>query len=240
MRAFILLAVLLCSPHGAVAQEPTRIEIETALTRLLWAEASTGPRGFRDRIAMLFAIHRLDEHERRSSNMIETLGYHVGWWKDGSPPRRPWIAGIDTACEKPEGFPKKWNWQSHQLRCIQLVGLVRDYYAGRLRNPCKGNPNNWRARGRPSRKAKRIYYHVGCGRTLHNFFNTHRRPNGRPTRTILNRKRKQRRRALREATSAVDVPRPDRPQGGRRPAHPVLDALHVRHARHDNARTVQG
>ena len=151
MRAFILAAVLLCVPHGVTAQQPTRVEIESALTRMLWAEASVGPRGDLDRTVMLFAIHRLDEQEKRSDNLIETLGYHVQWWKRGAPPGRPWIAGITTACTEPEGFTRDWDRYRHL--CYQLVGRIRDYYAGRLRNPCKGTPNNWRGRGKPS----------GCG-----------------------------------------------------------------------------
>lgn len=175
----LLLSLTLCLATAPVYAQPSRVELDSALTRMLWAEAGIGPKGERDRTAMLFAIERLDEQEVRSSNMLETLKLHFGWWSKGYPPGRPWLEGIDTGCKKPDGFPGWLNWRVHQLGCTALVRLVRDHRAGKLKDPCRGRPNNWRARGRPSRKAKRMYYHVGCGRTLHNFFNTHRGPRGR-------------------------------------------------------------
>ncbi len=188
MRAFIV-AVLLCSTHAVNAQEPSRVEIESALTRLLWAEV--GPDRVLDHTVILFAIHKLDTQERRSTNVIETMNIHIPWWKRGAPPRRPWIAGLNTSCTEPAGF--KLNWDVNRRWCYLIVKRIRDYYAGRLRNPCKGTPNNWRARGKPSRKAKRLYYQVGCGRkSRHNWFDTWRKPNGKPTRTIQNRRRRNR------------------------------------------------
>ena len=176
---FTTLVLAMCIVHTVEAQEPTRVEVESALTRLLWAEAGVGHKGKRDRTVILFAIHRLDKQEQRSTHMLETLNLHVQWWKHGAPPHRSWIADINTACTEPAGFPTHLSWPRHQLWCIRLVGLVRAYKAGKLSNPCKGHPNNWRARKAASRRAKRLYYHVGCGPTLHNFFDTHRDPNGR-------------------------------------------------------------
>lgn len=162
--------------HVAYAQ-PTQVEFDSALTKLMVAEA--GWTHTLDHTVMLFAIELLDEQESRSDNLLETLELHVQWWSKGYPPNRPWIAGLNTSCNKPEGFPTHLNWQRHQRWCIAIVGLVRAHKAGKLKNPCKGRPNNWRARGVASRKAKRLYYHVGCGRTLHNYFDTHRDPKGR-------------------------------------------------------------
>ncbi len=173
----ITLALLLLSASGVRAEAPTHVEIESALTKMLVGEV--GLKADLDHRAILFAIHRLDEHERRSSNVIETMHLHIQWWKHGAPPNRPWIAGINTTCNKPEGFPLNLDWDNHQWLCFRVVERVRAYYAHRLINPCKGRANNWRARGKPSRRAKRLYYQVGCGRSsLHNWFDTRRMPNG--------------------------------------------------------------
>lgn len=174
------IALALCLAQVAEAQ-PTRVEVESALTRMLVGEA--GWTRERDHRAILFAVHRLDAQDARSSHMLETLHLHIQWWKHGAPKGRPWVAGIDTRCEEPAGFPSHLSWDNHRRRCFQVVRRVRDYYAGRLVDPCKGKPNNWRARGKPSHRAKRLYYQVGCGRaSRHNWFDTTRLPTGRPNR----------------------------------------------------------
>ena len=113
--------------HIAYAQL-SHVETDSALTKLMVAEA--GWTAERDHTSMLFAIARLDEQEARSSNILETLAIHVGWWELGYPPKRPWIAGIDTSCEKPEGFPGHLNWQRHRHlpsrapACLRMYGIA--------------------------------------------------------------------------------------------------------------------
>ncbi len=153
--------------------EPARVEVETGLLKMLAGEAGLKPR--RDHDAILHAIHLLDKRESRSSNVLETMAIHIPWWKRGAPPRRAWIANLDTSCVYPEGFRYRWE-GSNQGLCFRLVGRIRGYFAGTVANPCKGTPDQWRARGRWSKRAKRLYFQVGCGRdALHNFFDTRRK-----------------------------------------------------------------
>lgn len=153
--------------------EPTRIEVETGLLKMLVSEAGLKP--VIDHDVMLHAIHLLDRRERRSSNVLETMAIHVGWWRRGFPPHRAWIANLDTSCAYPDGFRHRWEGGNQRL-CLRLVGRIRAYFAGRVPNPCKGTPDNWRARGKASRRAKRLYFQVGCGRgSLHNWFDTRRK-----------------------------------------------------------------
>lgn len=170
-RGIFLLAVSMLPMPASAAT----VETESALTKMLVGEA--GFAAVLDHTVMLPAIHLLDARESRSSNVIETMEIHIPWWNRGAPPGRPWVAGINTSCMKPAGFPKRLRWEGrHQRWCLQVVGRVRDYFAGRLSNPCKGTPDNWRARGRPSRRAKRLYVQIGCGRgSLHNWFDTRRK-----------------------------------------------------------------
>ena len=173
MRLFTLALVLFIT--SAAHAQPLPEEIENALTKLLVGEA--GWDHPLDHEAILHAIHLLDTRERRSTNVLETMSFHIPWWKRGYPPKRPWVAHLDTTCEEPDLFPHKLKWENLQRYCFQIVRRVRMYYAGRIANPCKGTPDNWRARGKPSRRAKRKYFQIGCGRkSLHNWFDTRRKP----------------------------------------------------------------
>lgn len=181
MRNLIFITMLLlCSIAyvASVGNAQLKLDLETAQLKLLVGES--GWDNELDQTVILFAVHRLDKQDARTENLLETLELHIPWWSNGAPPRRPWIARLDAACLEPEGFPKRLSWQRHQRWCFETVRRIRHYAQGRLKNPCKGTPNNWRARGKPSRKAKRLYYQVGCGKaSKHNWFDTYKDPRGR-------------------------------------------------------------
>lgn len=131
-----------------------------------------------DHAAMLHAIHLLSKR-RGHASILETLtgGDIPEMGERGYSLRRTWISQIDTSCRRPAAFPRRLDWGGvHQMLCARVVARVRAYLAGKLRNPCRGRPDQWRARNRP-KLLKRIrakgWKRIGCGKkTLQAYFAT--------------------------------------------------------------------
>lgn len=140
----------------------------------------------RDHRAMLPAITKLS----RGHDVRITITKHIPMMKTGAwvQARRPWLATLDGNCETPRIF--KGNWAgANQYLCNQLVARVRAFLRGQLKSPCNGRPDQWRKSGRSCprgngrlkcmrrvRKVNRIarskYRQIGCGPTLHNYYDT--------------------------------------------------------------------
>ena len=154
------------------------------LLQMLVGEA--GLAAERDHRAMLFGIHKLS----RGGDVAETVYRHIPrmhhgvWWQES----KPWIGWLDATCDKPPNYPSRWEGANQHL-CFAIVARIRDYHAGRLKNPCKGVPDQWRKSGRSCpkgdrrlkcmrrvRKVNRVarlrYRQIGCSATLHNYYDT--------------------------------------------------------------------
>lgn len=121
---------------------------------------------------MLYAIENLADRARLS--VEQTILEHVSEFGNGFPERRRWITRLTVACTKPEGW-HRGSWRDNGQRgCFRLVRLIRDFDAGKVKNPCKGEPDQWRSRKFPKlqRAARRKgWRRIGCGRdTLHVFW----------------------------------------------------------------------
>lgn len=131
----------------------------------------------RDHAAMLHAIHLL-QRRKGDRSVLDTLGADIPE-RAAKYLRRPWLGELDTGCLRPPSFPAHLNWEGvHQYLCVKVVARVRLYLRGKLRNPCRGTPDQWRARGRPKllkRIRRKGWARIGCGRTLQAYFDTRRR-----------------------------------------------------------------
>ena len=80
--------------------------------------------------------------------------------------RRPWLAELTPECAKPEHWPANRNWLP--VVCVMLVQRAHDALEGKLRDPCHGRADQWRARKSKALRSalKRKYRRVGCGRTV--------------------------------------------------------------------------
>lgn len=174
LRILCMLAFVACMLSVCDAKADATEQRESDLTRMLIAENGWTHRT--DHAAMLHAIHLLAKRDARCKTVQDALRLHIPWWRKGYPHNKKWVAGIDVSCEKPAHWPTRLRWEGlYQNWCVFVVARVRAYYAGKLPNPCKGTPDQWRARGRASRKARRLYFQIGCGReSLHNWFDTRR------------------------------------------------------------------
>lgn len=79
---------------------------------------------------------------------------------------RPWLRELDPDCRQPEHWPANREWLP--VVCVLMVQRAQDALAGRLRDPCKGRADQWRARKSKALRSalKRGYRRVGCGRTV--------------------------------------------------------------------------
>lgn len=167
-----MLGILLLLPAQVRAESDPPGDVVGKRLRLIVGEAGFG--GEVDHAAMLHAFERL---AARVGDYGRALLNHIPWWRQGAPPNKPWVAHLTTACDEPEGWPTRLDWTVHRVLCFQAVRRVRDYLAGKLKDPCRGRPDQWRARGKPSRKARRKWAQIGCRgpdgvRSIQNFFNT--------------------------------------------------------------------
>lgn len=171
MRTLVLAIMLGAMSSTAAADDATLTDLRL---RMLVAEAGwrVGP----DHTAMLFAIDRLAD--RAGASVEATIREHVSEFSRGFPLHRRWILHLTTACTEPEGWPGGDWADTAQRPCFRLVRLIRDYDAGRLRDPCRGEPNQWRSRRYPRlQRAARLrgWRRIGCGPdTLHVFWEARR------------------------------------------------------------------
>lgn len=147
----------------ATARNPA----EAVLVSMLVAE--NGWQHERDQRAQLFAIHRLAKRE--GLDIVATVKKHIPELRAGFPrPHRAWLRHLDGSCREPEGW-RRGDWHAGWVSlCSQVAARVRAYYAGKLEDPCKGAPDQWRSRRFPKlqRAARRKgWRRIGCGRTLH-------------------------------------------------------------------------
>lgn len=150
-------------------------DLTTMRLQMLVAEAGWTVRP--DHAAMLHAIGRLASRHGRT--VEDTMRRHVSEFHNGFPARRRWIGKLTTACVEPAGWPgHKWA-DTHQRLCFGLVRHVRLFEAGKLKDPCRGSPDQWRSRRHPKlqrRAARKGWRRIACGRdTLHVFYNSARR-----------------------------------------------------------------
>lgn len=139
--------------------------------QMLVAEAGLGRQA--DHPAMLHAIPRLAA--RRRLSVQDTIRRDVTEFRYGWRPGREWIGGLTPACSEPAQWPQRLNWAGgNQHGCIRLVAMVRAHDRGKLKDPCKGRPLQWRSR--KAKKAIRLarrrgWRRIGCGRdSLHVFY----------------------------------------------------------------------
>ena len=79
---------------------------------------------------------------------------------------RPWLRELDPSCKQPAHWPSNRNWLP--VVCVMLVQRAQDALAGKLRDPCNGRADQWRARKSKALRSalRRGYRRVGCGRTV--------------------------------------------------------------------------
>lgn len=152
------------------AEEAADALTDTRL-QMLVAEAGLGKRV--DHPAMLHAMDRLAALGRRT--VESAIRKHVTEFKRGWPEHRKWIPNLTRACSEPEGWPSRTPWAGGPMHgCIRLVAMVRLHARGKLKDPCRGRPNQWRSR--KAKKAiraatRRGWRRIGCGRdSLHVYF----------------------------------------------------------------------
>jgi len=82
---------------------------------------------------------------------------------------RPWLAELTADCAQPEHWPANRNWLP--VVCVLMVQRAQDALAGKLRDPCHGRADQWRARKSKALRSalKRGYRRVGCGKTVNAF-----------------------------------------------------------------------
>lgn len=164
----LLPAVIVVATCGTV---PAFAETDLTDLRLRMCVAEAGFEPVPDHAAMLHSIDRLGR--RAGLSPRQAILDHVSEFKNGLPKRRRWIGRLTTACGRPEGYARR-HWPQRQ--CFELVRRVRLYEAGKLRDPCKGNPDQWRSRRFPKLQraaARKGWRRIGCGRdTLHVFWST--------------------------------------------------------------------
>jgi hypothetical protein len=160
-----------CPPSAHALDDPQR----STSRRLQMLVAENGWRDVPDHAATLHALRRLAKRSGRTE--LEAAELHISEFRHGWRKGRGWIANLSTACTEPEGWPGPGEWGEMQRECLRLVAMVRAFDAGKLASPCKGEPDQWRSRRFPKLQraaVKRGWRRVGCGRTLHVFWETRR------------------------------------------------------------------
>ncbi len=138
--------------------------------QMLVAEAGFGRHP--DHAAFLHAMDRLAKLGGRT--VEAAIRKHISEFAFGWKPGREWIGNLTQACLEPAGWPKRRSWSGGSMHgCVRLVAMVRLHARGKLKDPCRGRPNQWRSR--KAKKAiraalRRGMRRIGCGAdTLHVF-----------------------------------------------------------------------
>jgi len=145
MRHLLAICILLVGLVLDCTAEADDTETRDALARLFWGEA--GPDRARDH-AGLYHVLLVRQDVRGDERLLDTIhAYSSGVLRDPQTPRQRWIAGLESDCTEPDGWPAHLDWHArYEPACKRVFTRAQRFLVDLPPNPCP-EARLWGGRG---------------------------------------------------------------------------------------------
>jgi hypothetical protein len=177
--SYVLTLCLLFVSATVAAQPPLEADQWNPRTKVWLARAMVGEAGWtasRDHVGIAYVLAKRFERIRRRWPDIRFLDVVLAYAKalgDGRrslTSRQRWIRSLGGA-EKPVGWPTRANWpRVHRPLWKKTLKRADDWFAGKLRDPCRGRAFNWGGYLDVDLAMRKRLNPVDCGDTRNTFY----------------------------------------------------------------------